>query len=143
MVRPVARKTFRHSPSKHARKQSTPVKSSHKPVHILSRLRKQKRDGEYLIPWAPFARIVKDIMTDMSANFQNNDNYFKIQRSALDALKVSSEAYLIQLFEDMDLLITHAKRKTCMTQDFQLVKRLRASYGDPVMMAIQSENGRF
>uniref|UniRef100_A0AC35G1B9 Histone H2A/H2B/H3 domain-containing protein n=1 Tax=Panagrolaimus sp. PS1159 TaxID=55785 RepID=A0AC35G1B9_9BILA len=143
MVRPTAGKTIRHSPSKHARKQFTPVKKVHKPVHILSRLRKQKRDGEYLIPWAPFARIVKEIMTDMSLNFQNQDNYFKIQRFALDALKISAEAYLIQLFEDMSLLVNHAKRKTCMVQDFQLVKRLRASYGDQVMMAVQSENGRY
>jgi histone H3/H4 len=143
MVRPTARKTIRHSPPKHARKQSTPVKKVHKPVHILSRLRKQKRDGEYLIPWAPFARIVKDIMTDMSNNFQNDEKYFKIQRSALDALKISSESYLIQLFEDMKLLVDHAARKTCMVKDFQLVKRLRASYGDPVMMAIRSENGRY
>uniref|UniRef100_A0AC34FVY2 Histone H2A/H2B/H3 domain-containing protein n=1 Tax=Panagrolaimus sp. ES5 TaxID=591445 RepID=A0AC34FVY2_9BILA len=144
MVRPIARKSIRSSPSnKHARKQSTPVKVAPKPLHILSRLRKIKKNGEYLIPNAPFFRVVKDILTDTALNVRNDIKYFKIQRAALEALKVSAEAYMIQLFEDMELLVTHAGRKTLMMKDFILIKRLRASIGDRTMLAAQSENKRF
>jgi histone H3/H4 len=141
MVRPMARKTIRKKDR--SRKQSTPVKKTPKQLHVLSRLRRLKDNEEYLIPLAAFARIVKDILTDVALNLHNDERFFKIQAAALEALKVSSEAYMIQLFEDMQLLSVHAKRKTLMIQDFRLIKRLRASYGDRTMLAERSENKRY
>uniref|UniRef100_A0A914Z886 Histone H2A/H2B/H3 domain-containing protein n=1 Tax=Panagrolaimus superbus TaxID=310955 RepID=A0A914Z886_9BILA len=146
MTRPVARKTIRKTATatkKQARKQSTPIKQVPKPIQALTRLRKLKQNEEYLIPNAAFVRIVKDALSNAAINLRNDAKYFRIQRAALDALKISAEAYLIQLFEDLTLLVEHAKRKTLMMQDFQLIKRLRASTGDRTMLALRSENQRY
>ena len=41
------------------------------------------------------------------------------------ALQEASEAYLVRLFEDMNLCAIHAKRVTIMPKDIQLARRIR------------------
>lgn len=49
----------------------------------------------------------------------------RIQVNALKALHESTEAYIVQFFEDCLLLTQHAKRKTVMITDMQLLRRLK------------------
>ena len=49
----------------------------------------------------------------------------RITSAALEALQEASEAYLIGLFEDTNLLAMHAKRVTIMPKDMALAKRIR------------------
>ena len=50
---------------------------------------------------------------------------FKIQRSAMEALQHSTEAYMVGLFEDINLCCLHAKRKTISPKDVALALRIR------------------
>ena len=49
----------------------------------------------------------------------------KWQRSALEALHEASEAYLVDLLEDANLLAIHARCITLQPRDIQLAQRIR------------------
>lgn len=49
----------------------------------------------------------------------------RLQASAIMALQEASEAYLVRLFEDINLCAIHAKRVTIMPKDIQLARRIR------------------
>ena len=50
---------------------------------------------------------------------------FRIQSTAIVALQEASEAYLVGLFEDSNLVCIHAKRVTIFPKDIQLARRIR------------------
>ncbi|XP_012240934.1 histone H3.3-like isoform X3 [Bombus impatiens] len=90
-------------------------------AHILKEIRYFRKSVELLIPKLPFARIVKEIMTDL---FPRSD-VRRVQPLALEALQEAAEAYLVQFFEDCVLLSQHGKRVTLQIQDMILMRRLR------------------
>ena len=49
----------------------------------------------------------------------------RIQGNALLAAQEASEAYLVGMFEDVNLCALHAKRKTVQPKDIQLARRIR------------------
>lgn len=49
----------------------------------------------------------------------------RFQSSAMMALQEAAEAYLVGLFEDVNLAALHAKRVTIMAKDMRLARRLR------------------
>ncbi len=49
----------------------------------------------------------------------------RFQSHAIAALQEASEAYLISLFEDVNLCAIHAKRVTIFPKDMQLARRIR------------------
>ncbi|KAI3965570.1 hypothetical protein MKX01_010527 [Papaver californicum] len=53
------------------------------------------------------------------------------QAEALQALQEAAEAFLVNLFEDAQLCVIHARRVTLMQKDWQLARRLggRGRYG--------------
>ena len=53
-----------------------------------------------------------------------NDS-LRIMSSALLALQEGAEAYLVELFEDVNLCAIHANRVTIMSKDIQLARRIR------------------
>lgn len=55
---------------------------------------------------------------------------FRIQLAALNALQEAAEAYLIEILEDSNMLAMHAKRRTIMPRDIQMVRRLRLRFED-------------
>ena len=71
-----------------------------------------------LIKKLPFQRLVREIAANLRP-----DLWF--QSSALLALQEATEAYLVKLFEDMNLCTIHAKRVTIMPKDIQLARRIR------------------
>jgi histone H3 len=53
----------------------------------------------------------------------------RFQSSAIMALQEASEAYLVSLFENLNLAALHAKRVTIMPRDILLARRLRGERG--------------
>ena len=85
----------------------------------LREIRRLQQSTDLLVPKAPFQRIVREIVTDIKGES------LKWQTKALDALHLATEAYLIGLFEDSNLCVTHAKRVTIMPRDISLARRIR------------------
>jgi histone H3/H4 len=56
----------------------------------------------------------------------------RFQSTAIEALQEAAEAYLVQLFEDANLLAIHAKRVTVMQKDLQLARRIANSRTLPI-----------
>ena len=50
---------------------------------------------------------------------------YRVAESAIRALHQASEAYLVGLLEDANLLAIHAKRVTVQPRDIQLARRIR------------------
>ena len=63
-------------------------------------------------------RLVREIAHSMKTGL-------RWQADAFQALHEASEAYLVALFEDSNLLAIHAKRVTIMPRDVQLARRIR------------------
>ncbi|EDR09323.1 uncharacterized protein LACBIDRAFT_248989 [Laccaria bicolor S238N-H82] len=83
----------------------------------LREIRRYTSSTELLIRKLPFQRLVREIAVEFGD--------FRFQSAAIEALQESSEAYLVQLFEDMRLCAVHAKRVTVMPRDLMLARRLR------------------
>lgn len=118
------------------------------PFHELvlsgaERERKQK-STELLIRKLPFQRLVREIAQELA-----HDGHIRFYSQALLALQEAAEAYLVNLFEDVNLCAVHgmrcpsspefwwcflsrsvhwacaAKRVTIMPKDVQLARRIR------------------
>lgn len=81
----------------------------------------------YLLPadhgWGVGQRLVREIAQEFKSEL-------RFQATAIMALQEAAEAFLVSLFEDMNLSAIHAKRVTVMPKDLQLARRLR---GDVVL----------
>ena len=73
---------------------------------------------DLLIPKAPFARLVKEILY-----FYKDDA--RISNQALACLQECAEEALVSLFEDAQLCAIHAKHITILDRDIQLAKKIR------------------
>jgi len=85
----------------------------------LREIRTYQRSTELLIRRLPFARLVREIQSDMTRV------PYRWQSTAILALQEASEAHLIGLFEDTNLCAIHGKRVTIMPKDMQLARRIR------------------
>ena len=52
----------------------------------------------------------------------------RFQSTALAALQDAAENFLVGLFEDVNLLVVHARRVTVMPQDIRLVLRIQGDH---------------
>ena len=84
----------------------------------LREIRHYQKRTDLLIQKLPFQRLVRELTQDYKC-------VMRFQSSALEAMHVASEDYLIRLFEDTNLCAIHAKRVTIMPKDMQLARRLR------------------
>jgi len=84
----------------------------------LREIRKFQKSTDLLIRKLPFYRLVREVMGDFNTKL-------KIHPYAVLALQEASEAYLVGLFEDTNLVAAHAKRVTIMPKDIQLARRIR------------------
>ncbi len=87
----------------------------------LREIRKYQKSTELLIRKLPFQRLVREI----AAGMPTGPIELRFQSTAILALQEAGEAYLVGLFEDTNLCAIHAKRKTIMTKDMQLARRIR------------------
>ena len=84
----------------------------------LREIRKYQKSTELLLRKMPFQRLVREI-----ASAYRSDVRF--QASAIRALQEASEAYIVGLFEDTNLVAIHGKRVTIFPKDLQLARRIR------------------
>ena len=77
----------------------------------------QKRTN-LLIRKLPFQQLIRELAQKFKVDV-------RFRSSALMALQEAAEAYLIRLFEDMNLCAIHAKRVTIMPKDIQLARHIR------------------
>lgn len=90
-------------------------------VFALKEIRYYQASAKLLLAKRPFFRLVKEITDGLKG--ENGANYW--QASALEALQEASEAYLVDLFENANLVAINSKRVTVFPRDMQLVRRIR------------------
>lgn len=70
-----------------------------------------------------FRRVVRDyILHHAKSNLRET----KFRVHALLALQEAAESYLVTLFEHMNLVAIHAKRKTVLIKDLALIRTMRS-----------------
>ena len=84
----------------------------------LQEIRHYQKRTNLLIRKLPFQRLIRELTQKFKVDV-------RFQSSALMALQEAAEAYLMRLFEDMNLCAIHAKRVTIMPKDIQLARRIR------------------
>ena len=84
----------------------------------LREIRRYQKSTELLIRKLPFQRLVREIALSFHSDL-------RFQSAALGTLQEASEAYLVDLFGDINLCAIHAKRVTIMPRDFHLAKKIR------------------
>ncbi|KAK3262895.1 histone H3 protein [Cymbomonas tetramitiformis] len=84
----------------------------------LREIRKYQRTTELVVRKLPFQRLCREIAGELNAEV-------RFQSAALLALQEASEAYLVGIMEDSNLIAIHAKRVTIMPKDMQLARRIR------------------
>ncbi|KAI5018898.1 hypothetical protein ZWY2020_043786 [Hordeum vulgare] len=87
----------------------------------LREIRKYQKSVNFLIPFAPFVRLVREIT-----------EYYcpRVKRwtpQALLAVQEATEYHLVDIFERAHLCAIHAKRVTVMQKDIQLARRIGGS----------------
>ena len=76
-----------------------------------------------IIPYAPFERLVKEII-------QQNTIGFRVNHEAILAYREVVETYIVSVFADANECAIHAKRQTIMLKDLHLARRIRGSRGE-------------
>ena len=84
----------------------------------LREIRQYQKSTNLLLRKLPFQRLVREIAQDFRSDL-------RFQASAILALQEGSEAYLVGLFEDTNLIAIHGKRVTIFPKDLQLARRIR------------------
>jgi histone H3 len=84
----------------------------------LREIRRFQKSDELLLRKLPFQRLVREIAYEIKDDL-------RFQGNALAALQMATEAFLVGLFEDSQLLAIHAKRVTIMPKDMRLAQRIR------------------
>ena len=84
----------------------------------LREIRRYQKSTDLLIRKLPFQRLVREIAQEFKTEL-------RFQSSAIGALQEAAEAYLVSLFEDVNLCAIHSKRVTIMVKDIQLARRIR------------------
>ena len=94
-------------------------KQRYRPGTVAIReIRRYQKSTDLLIRKAPFQRLVREVAQEYKSNI-------RFQESAVHALQVASEAYLVDVLSDAYLCTIHAKRVTLMPKDIQLAMRIR------------------
>ncbi|KAL1490425.1 hypothetical protein ABEB36_013124 [Hypothenemus hampei] len=78
-----------------------------------------QRLTENLIPKLPFSRLVREIMQGIDGQHR------AIQAKAMEALQISAEYYIVDLFCDAKKAAIHAHRQTVRPTDIKLALDLR------------------
>jgi histone H3/H4 len=90
-------------------------------LSLCSEIRKYQKSTELLIRRLPFQRLVREIAQDYKTDL-------RFQSHAVLALQEAAEAYLVALFEDVNLVAIHARRVTIMPKDVQLALKILKNF---------------
>ena len=87
-------------------------------VMALHEIRHYQKSSALLIRELPFERLVREIAQQFKTDL-------RLQSVAILCLQETAEAYLVGLFEDMNLCTIHTKRVTITPKDLKLARRIR------------------
>lgn len=123
--RPPRAKKSTSTPHDDHRRKKNRRKIRYRPGQLaLKNIRELQNTTDLQIPRLRFHRLVREI----TQTFYQDEPY-KYQPAALNALQEAAEAYLVYLFEDTNLCCVHARRVTIMPRDIQLARRIRREKG--------------
>ena len=88
---------------------------------MLSEICHYQKTTKFLIPLAPFIRLVREILCNDEVIGRND---WWIQSSALVVLQMAAEAFLMGHFEDARVCAIHAKRVKVIPKDTHLALRI-------------------
>lgn len=99
----------------------------------LREIRNYQKTTDLLIPRAPFARLVREVMQDLYNSRSGRFYRFNLKAvlptrwsaQALLAIQAAAEAYLVDMMQDGLCVAIHAKRVTLTAKDMRLVCRIR------------------
>ena len=89
-------------------------------VMALREIRHYQKSSALLIRKLLFQRLVREIAQDFKTDL-------RFQAAAILCLQEAAEAYLVGLFEDMNLCAIHARRVTITPRDLQLARQPRGA----------------
>ncbi|ELR08163.1 hypothetical protein GMDG_08613 [Pseudogymnoascus destructans 20631-21] len=114
-----AQKMVRKAPRKKPALAKKPAKRRQRTgVKALREIKRYQKTTELLVPRAPFVRLLRGILFDLSKDM-------RIQASAVSALQEAAETTLVREFEMTQLAAIHAKRVTIQQKDMKLVQAMR------------------
>ncbi|XP_078055416.1 histone H3-like [Mustelus asterias] len=124
-------KTPRKQLATKAARKSAPATGGLKKPHrywsstvALREIHQYQQSTELLICKLPVQHLGQEITQDFNINL-------RFQSSAVMALQEASEAYLVGLFEEINLCTIHAKRVTIMPKDIQLARHIQLRLETP------------
>lgn len=88
----------------------------------LREIRTEQKSIKLAIPKRCFQRVVREIVQEKKGGEQT-----RFQKSAMEALQVASEDYLIRLFKDAGMLGLFSGRLSIFAKDLQMARYLRQS----------------
>lgn len=94
-------------------------------IPVLREMQRLQSSTECQIPRAPFSRLVRELMERVELRGAQ----MRITPQALEALRESSESFLVQVFSDAYLITLNRKQVTLAPKDIQLVMFLRGPPG--------------
>lgn len=94
-------------------------------VPVLREMHRLQTSVECQIPRAPFSRLVREIVQ----RIEMRNAAMRITPEALEALRESSESFLVQVFSDAYLITLNRKQVTLAPKDIQLLMFLRGPAG--------------
>ena len=87
-----------------------------KKLTALQEIRRLQTSFEDILPFAPFARLVRELCSDLVQ--------MRFTKEAIQALRSASEAYLLEIFKKANLACQHAGRCTLQPKDIRFVRRV-------------------
>ncbi|KAJ3273699.1 centromeric DNA-binding histone H3-like protein cse4 [Terramyces sp. JEL0728] len=125
-----AKKTLKRPAKSRKTPQKPPTKRRYRPGTLaLKEIRQYQKSTVLLLRKLPFARLVKEVASDIARVHSINFEPMRWQLHAIMALQEATEAFMVHLFEDANLCAIHAKRVTIMQKDIQLARRIRGPWG--------------
>jgi len=81
----------------------------------IREIKQQQNKTNLILPAAPFRRIVNEITCDQ------NEEEFRFQRAAVDAIQTAAESMLIRMFQDSNRVAVSNGRETLKMEDIKLI----------------------
>ena len=97
----------------------------------LREIRRYQKSTKCLIKRSPFQKLMREISQEYRVCPDGPGTpsiQVRFQSTAIAALQEAAENFIVGLFEDVNLLVVHAKRVTVMPRDIRLALRIRGDH---------------
>ena len=97
----------------------------------LREIRRYQKSTECLIKRSPFQKLIREILQEYQVCLQGPGTpsmQVRFQSTAIAALQEVAENFIVDLFEDVNLLAVHAKRVTLMPRDVRLALGIKGDH---------------